>query len=87
LPIYEYQCTSCGRKLEVMQRITDEPLKTCPTCKGQLRRLISLTSFQLKGNGWYATDYKNKDKKPKKEAKVDKGEGKTIKKSEEAGTA
>jgi putative FmdB family regulatory protein len=87
LPIYEYQCTSCGRKVEVMQRITDEPLKQCPTCKGQLRRLISLTSFQLKGNGWYATDYKDKDKKKKKEAKADKGEEKTPKKSEEAGTA
>jgi putative FmdB family regulatory protein len=87
VPIYEYQCTGCGSKLEVMQRITDEPLKKCPTCKGQLRRLISLTSFQLKGNGWYATDYKNKDKKPKKEAKVDKGEGKATKKSKEAGPA
>jgi putative FmdB family regulatory protein len=87
VPIYEYQCTSCGRKLEVMQKITDEPLKKCPTCKGQLRRLISLTSFQLKGNGWYATDYKNKDKKPTKQVKADKGEEKATKKSEEAGTA
>lgn len=48
---------------------------------------MSLTSFQLKGNGWYATDYKDKDKKAKKEAKADKGEGKKIKKAEEAGTA
>jgi putative FmdB family regulatory protein len=87
VPIYEYQCTSCGRKLEVMQKITDEPLKRCPTCKGQLRRLISLTSFQLKGNGWYATDYKNKDKRPIKPVKADKGEKKATKKSEEAGTA
>jgi putative FmdB family regulatory protein len=84
VPIYEYQCTGCGSKLEVMQRITDEPLKKCPTCKGQLRRLISLTSFQLKGNGWYATDYKNKDKKPAKEKKT---EEKTAKKSEETSTA
>ena len=86
MPIYEYQCTKCGRKLEVMQKITDEPLKQCPTCKGQLRRLISLTSFQLKGNGWYATDYKNKDKR-KKDAKADKGEEKTPKKSKEASTS
>jgi len=48
---------------------------------------MSLTSFQLKGNGWYATDYKDKDKKAKKEAKADKGEEKKIKKAEEAGTA
>jgi predicted nucleic acid-binding Zn ribbon protein len=71
----------------MMQKITDESLQTCPSCKGQLRRLMSLTSFQLKGSGWYATDYKDKDKKAKKEAKADKGEGKKIKKAEEAGTA
>jgi predicted nucleic acid-binding Zn ribbon protein len=71
----------------MMQKITDESLQTCPSCKGQLRRLMSLTSFQLKGSGWYATDYKDKDKKTKKEAKADKGEEKTTKKSEEAGTA
>jgi putative FmdB family regulatory protein len=87
VPIYEYQCTGCGCKIEAMQRITDEPLQTCPSCKGQLRRLISLSSFQLKGNGWYATDYKDKDKKAKKEAKADKPEEKTAKKSEEASTA
>jgi len=55
--------------------------------EGQLRRLISLTSFQLKGNGWYATDYKDKDKKAKKEAKADKGEEKTTKKPEETSAA
>jgi putative FmdB family regulatory protein len=87
VPVYEYQCTSCGRKVEVMQRITDEPLKKCPYCKGQLRRLISLTSFQLKGNGWYATDYKDKDKKAKRETKADQGKEKTTKKSEETSTA
>lgn len=63
LPIYEYQCTNCGRTVEEMQRITDEPLQKCPSCKGKLRRLISLTSFQLKGTGWYVTDYKNNGKK------------------------
>jgi len=71
----------------MMQKITDESLQTCPSCKGKLRRLMSLTSFQLKGSGWYATDYKDKDKKAKKEAKADKGEGKKIKKAEETGTA
>jgi putative FmdB family regulatory protein len=85
LPIYEYQCTKCGRRVEMMQKITDESLQTCPSCKGQLRRLMSLTSFQLKGSGWYATDYK--DKKEKKKRKADKGEEKTGKKSEEASTA
>ncbi len=85
MPIYEYQCTKCGRKVEMMQKITDESLQTCPSCKGRLKRLMSLTSFQLKGTGWYATDYK--DKKEKKKKKADKGEEKADKKSEKATTA
>src|SRR5215471_1464395 len=56
MPIYEYYCQECG-VFEVTQRITESPLTTCPTCEGDVRRLISLTSFVLKGSGWYATDY------------------------------
>jgi len=56
MPTYEYQCDNCG-VFEVSQRITEDPLKKCPTCKGKVRRLISNTSFMLKGSGWYATDY------------------------------
>ena len=56
MPIYEYRCEKCG-DFEEMQRITDPPLARCPKCKGKVRRLISSTSFQLKGSGWYATDY------------------------------
>jgi putative FmdB family regulatory protein len=56
MPTYEYQCDSCG-VFEVSQRIIEDPLKKCPTCKGKVRRLISNTSFMLKGSGWYATDY------------------------------
>lgn len=56
MPIYEYQCDNCG-VFELNQRITEDPLKKCPTCKGKVRRLISSTSFMLKGSGWYATDY------------------------------
>ena len=85
MPIYEYKCTKCGRRVEMMQKITDESLQTCPSYKGQLRRLMSLTSFQLKGSGWYATDYK--DKKEKKKAKADQGEEKTTKKPKEASAA
>ena len=87
MPIYEYQCTNCGCTLEAMQKITDQPLKLCPSCKGQLRRLMSLTSFQLKGNGWYATDYKDKGKKDKGEKPAEAGGVKADKKSEEASTA
>lgn len=60
MPIYEYKCDGCGKELEVMQRITEEPLRSCPSCGGVMQRLISNTSFVLKGTGWYATDYARK---------------------------
>ena len=56
MPIYEYRCEHCG-DFEEMQRITDPPLARCPKCRRKVRRLISSTSFQLKGTGWYVTDY------------------------------
>lgn len=68
MPIYEYGCDACGKVLEVMQKFSDEPLKTCPDCSGQLTKLISRTSFQLKGTGWYVTDYARKpESQPKSE--------------------
>lgn len=58
MPIYEYRCDACGEDLEVTQRITADKLVECPACdEPKLRRLISRTSFTLKGSGWYATDY------------------------------
>jgi putative FmdB family regulatory protein len=59
MPIYEYACEHCG-VFEEMQRITDPPIAKCPKCKRKVRRLISQTSFQLKGSGWYVTDYARK---------------------------
>ena len=56
MPIYEYRCEKCG-VFEQTQRITDPALERCPTCRRKVRRLISHTSFQLKGGGWYVTDY------------------------------
>src|SRR4030095_1153709 len=56
MPIYEYACEHCV-VFEEMQRINDPPLAKCPKCKRKVRRLISQTSFQLKGSGWYVTDY------------------------------
>ena len=56
MPIYEYKCPECG-VFELTQRITEDPLEECPTCQGKVRKLISNTSFQLKGTGWYITDY------------------------------
>ena len=59
MPIYEYDCPDCG-VFEITQRITEKPLSRCPTCRTKVRKLISQTSFQLKGSGWYATDYGRK---------------------------
>jgi putative FmdB family regulatory protein len=60
MPIYEYRCDNCGQ-FEIMQKITERPLKRCPTCQSKVTKLISNTSFQLKGTGWYATDYARRD--------------------------
>ena len=71
MPIYEYECQKCGA-FEATQRITDKPLGKCPTCKGKkVKKLISNTSFQLKGTGWYITDYARKGKNG--DAKSDEG--------------
>lgn len=64
MPIYEYQCESCGHELEKLQRISDGPLKDCPDCgETELRRLVSAAGFRLKGAGWYETDFKKSGKK------------------------
>lgn len=59
MPIYEYNCDNCG-VVEVMQKITEAPLKKCPNCKSKVERMLSRSSFVLKGSGWYATDYARK---------------------------
>lgn len=64
MPIYEYACQACGHALEVIQKMGDNPLKDCPACgKPQLKKLMSASGFQLKGSGWYATDFKGGAKK------------------------
>jgi len=74
MPIYEYQCQKCGT-FETTQRITDKPLAKCPTCKGKVRKLISNTSFQLKGTGWYITDYARKGKSDEGKSDSSKSDG------------
>lgn len=61
MPIYEYECTSCNEKREYLQKFSDEPIRECPSCGGTLKRLISNSSFILKGTGWYITDYARKN--------------------------
>ena len=60
MPIYEYKCNKCGKQFEAFQGISDPELKSCQFCKGKVHKLMSLSSFSLKGSGWYATDYKGK---------------------------
>ena len=68
MPIYEYQCADCGAVFEVMQRISAPAPDKCPECTGaNLKKLISKVGFQLKGTGWYETDFKNKAQKTKKD--------------------
>ena len=57
MPIYEYECSGCEKVFEVQQRMSDDPLKTCPECKGEVKKLVSASSFQLKGGGWYSDGY------------------------------
>lgn len=57
MPVYEYECNSCEKVFEVQQKMSDAPFKKCPECAGELKKLISTNSFQLKGGGWYADGY------------------------------
>jgi len=81
MPLYEYQCTQCGEIEEAIQKFSDPPLTTCRHCTGKLSKLISQSSFHLKGTGWYVTDYSKKpssatgDKKPESKASTDKDSG------------
>ncbi len=60
MPLYEYQCTKCGEIEETIQKFSDAPLTTCRHCSGRLNKMISQSSFHLKGTGWYVTDYSKK---------------------------
>ncbi len=84
LPIYEYECTTCNKRTELLQKISDPPLEKCPDCKGAVRKVISSAGLHFKGSGWYVTDYAKKkdqpgssDKKP--ESKSQKKESTTSK--------
>ena len=70
MPIYEYECSKCGHQEEVWQKFSDKPLSKCELCNGKVRKLISQSTFHLKGTGWYVTDYASKGKSDggKKEA-------------------
>lgn len=72
MPIYEYRCNKCSKEFELIQKITDEPASKCPDCGGKIERLVSATSFSLKGGGWYKDGYTSssgEEKKPKTKKK------------------
>jgi putative FmdB family regulatory protein len=81
MPTYEYRCKKCG-EFEFTQRITAAALTRCPACRGKVTKLISNTSFQLKGSGWYATDYARKGGNGKDASSPSKSEGKAETASE-----
>jgi len=60
MPIYEYRCEKCGKEFEAWQRMSDDPIDNCSECGGRARKLISQSTFVLKGSGWYVTDYGNR---------------------------
>jgi len=84
MPIYEYRCESCEQTLEALQRMSDEPLKLCPSCgKETLSKMVSAASFRLKGGGWYETDFKT----GKKKQLADSGSGSGSSSGSDAGSA
>ena len=73
MPIYAYKCADCGHEKEVLQKIGDAPLTDCPACgHASMAKMVTAAGFQLKGSGWYATDFRNKDS-----GKAGKPDGKT----------
>jgi putative FmdB family regulatory protein len=77
MPLYEYQCDQCGHRFEVIQKFSDAPLETCPSCGGSVKKLLSSPAIQFKGSGWYITDY----------ARAGKNDGKSEGKSGKASSA
>src|SRR5687768_15066440 len=79
MPIYEYRCNACGHQEEFLQRVSEPPLTECPVCrKPTFQKLLSAAGFQLKGSGWYATDFKNKASKPAEKKTEDSSDGKSA---------
>ena len=65
MPIYAYKCSSCGHERDVLQKVSDAPLADCPACgAATFSKQLTAAGFQLKGNGWYATDFRNGSAKP-----------------------
>jgi putative FmdB family regulatory protein len=85
MPIYEYRCSECGFQSEYLQKVSEPPMTVCPSCaKSTFQKLLSAAGFQLKGSGWYATDFKNGSAKPAESKSDAKSEAKSEAKAEGA---
>jgi putative FmdB family regulatory protein len=83
MPIYEYRCDECGHQEDHLQKVSEKPLSKCPACgKKAYKKLLSAAGFQLKGSGWYATDFKTTGKRPADKKADVKADGKTEAKSD-----
>ena len=83
MPIYEYKCTKCAHEFQSMQKFSDEPVSQCPTCGAPVKKLISKSSFHLKGSGWYLTDYAKKGSPSKSESESTSSVGDTSSSSDD----
>ena len=92
MPLYEYQCTNCSERVEIIQRVSDPPSEHCPKCGGEMKKLFSAPAIQFKGSGFYKTDYASKPAaapkaKPEGETKTEsKSETKSETKSDSSGS-
>ena len=82
MPIYEYLCSQCNERHEIIQRISEDPLTHCPKCGGEMKKLISSPAIQFKGSGFYKTDYASSSSKPSETKSESKSESKSETKSE-----
>jgi putative FmdB family regulatory protein len=83
VPLYEYECTKCGERVEILQKISDPPYSHCPKCSGEMRKLASSPAIQFKGSGFYKTDYASKTSESKSDTKSEsKSESKNESKSD-----
>jgi len=79
VPLYEYECQSCGHRFEMLQKVADSPLTSCVKCEGKVERLLSSPAIQFKGTGWYVTDYARKGQASSTESESSESPSKTTK--------
>jgi putative FmdB family regulatory protein len=86
MPLYEYQCTNCGERVEILQRVDDPPFGHCPKCGGEMKKLLSAPAIQFKGSGFYKTDYASKPAGGSESKSEAKSETKSETKSDSSNT-